>query len=65
MRASDVDVKDPEEKSIMTYVAQFLQYSNDMPAPDDHLQVGNLYCRTDSITFSQIHISPSWKFKFK
>lgn len=25
----------------MTYVAQFLQYSNDMPAPDDHLQVGN------------------------
>lgn len=37
---SDVDVKDPDEKSIMTYVAQFLQYSNDMPAPDDHLQVG-------------------------
>lgn len=36
---SDVDVKDPEEKSIMTYVAQFLQYSNDMPSPDDHLQV--------------------------
>ncbi|XP_044023969.1 nesprin-2 isoform X2 [Siniperca chuatsi] len=35
----DVDVKDPDEKSIMTYVAQFLQYSNDMPAPDDHLQV--------------------------
>ncbi len=38
---SDVDVKDPDEKSIMTYVAQFLQYSTDMPAPDDHLQVGN------------------------
>lgn len=36
---SDVDVKDPDEKSIMTYVAQFLQYSNDMPSPDDHLQV--------------------------
>ncbi|XP_070706002.1 nesprin-2a [Pempheris klunzingeri] len=35
----DVDVKDPDEKSIMTYVAQFLQYSNDMPAPDDHLQL--------------------------
>ncbi|KAF1376843.1 hypothetical protein PFLUV_G00215650 [Perca fluviatilis] len=35
----DVDVRDPDEKSIMTYVAQFLQYSNDMPAPDDHLQL--------------------------
>ncbi|XP_035851599.1 nesprin-2 [Sander lucioperca] len=35
----DVDVTDPDEKSIMTYVAQFLQYSNDMPAPDDHLQL--------------------------
>lgn len=36
---SDVDVQSPDEKSIITYVAQFLQYSNDMPAPDDHLQV--------------------------
>lgn len=26
----------------MTYVAQFLQYSNDMPAPNDHLQVGRV-----------------------
>ncbi|XP_056219440.1 nesprin-2-like [Seriola aureovittata] len=38
LEPQDVDVKDPEEKSIMTYVAQFLQYS-DMPTPDDHLQV--------------------------
>ncbi|XP_054871829.1 nesprin-2 isoform X5 [Amphiprion ocellaris] len=39
LEPQDVDVKDPEEKSIMTYVAQFLQYSNDMPAPDDHLHL--------------------------
>ncbi|KAL7388816.1 hypothetical protein ABVT39_021245 [Epinephelus coioides] len=39
LEPQDVDVEDPDEKSIMTYVAQFLQYSNDMPAPDDHLQV--------------------------
>lgn len=38
---ADVDVQTPDEKSIITYVAQFLQYSNDMPAPDDHLQVGS------------------------
>ncbi|KAM4713181.1 nesprin-2a [Anableps anableps] len=39
LEPQDVDVKDPDEKSIITYVAQFLQYSNDMPSPDDHLQV--------------------------
>ncbi|MED6241108.1 hypothetical protein ATANTOWER_027989 [Ataeniobius toweri] len=39
LEPQDVDVQDPDEKSIMTYVAQFLQYSNDMPSPDDHLQV--------------------------
>lgn len=38
---SDVDVRDPEEKSIMTYVAQFLQYSGDAPGPDEHLQVSS------------------------
>ncbi|KAM7367651.1 hypothetical protein PAMP_013936 [Pampus punctatissimus] len=38
LEPQDVDVEDPDDKSIMTYVAQFLQYSNDMPAPDEHLQ---------------------------
>lgn len=39
----------------MTYVAQFLQYSNDMPAPDDHLQVGNqtdIFNRSVTLTFT-------------
>uniref|UniRef100_A0AAZ3Q1B6 Calponin-homology (CH) domain-containing protein n=1 Tax=Oncorhynchus tshawytscha TaxID=74940 RepID=A0AAZ3Q1B6_ONCTS len=40
LEPQDVDVKNPDEKSIMTYVAQFLQYSNDLPTPpdDDDLQ---------------------------
>lgn len=40
---------------MMTYVAQFLQYSNDMPAPDDHLQVGNqtdIFNRSVKLTFT-------------
>ncbi|XP_041951730.1 nesprin-2-like isoform X2 [Alosa sapidissima] len=38
LEPEDIDVSDPDEKSIMTYVAQFLQYSNDMPSPDDDIQ---------------------------
>lgn len=37
--AADVDVRDPDEKSIMTYVAQFLQYSKDLPLAEDDVQV--------------------------
>ena len=36
---TDVDVVDPDEKSIMTYVAQFLQYSKDAPGSGDKAQV--------------------------
>ncbi|MCJ8731015.1 hypothetical protein PDJAM_G00191160 [Pangasius djambal] len=36
---ADVDVRDPDEKSIMTYVAQFLQYSKDAPASEEDMQV--------------------------
>lgn len=36
---ADVDVRDPDEKSIMTYVAQFLQYSRDFPAMEEESQV--------------------------
>ncbi|XP_008564479.1 PREDICTED: nesprin-2 [Galeopterus variegatus] len=35
LEPEDVDVVDPDEKSIMTYVAQFLQYSKDAPEIKD------------------------------
>uniref|UniRef100_A0A5F8GSM9 Spectrin repeat containing nuclear envelope protein 2 n=1 Tax=Monodelphis domestica TaxID=13616 RepID=A0A5F8GSM9_MONDO len=34
----DVDVINPDEKSIMTYVAQFLQYSKDLPVAGDEVR---------------------------
>uniref|UniRef100_A0A672FTX7 Calponin-homology (CH) domain-containing protein n=1 Tax=Salarias fasciatus TaxID=181472 RepID=A0A672FTX7_SALFA len=39
LEPDDVDVRDPDEKSIMTYVAQFLQYSRDLPMSEDEPQV--------------------------
>lgn len=35
----DVDVVNPDEKSIMTYVAQFLQYSKNLPESEEDMQV--------------------------
>ncbi len=40
---SDVDVRDPDEKSIMTYVAQFLQYSKDASVSDEEMQVSHTH----------------------
>ncbi|XP_076778100.1 nesprin-2 isoform X4 [Arvicanthis niloticus] len=38
LEPEDVDVVNPDEKSIMTYVAQFLKYSKDVPGPGGSAQ---------------------------
>lgn len=35
----DVDIMNPDEKSIMTYVAQFLQYSRNSRESEEDMQV--------------------------
>ena len=42
---ADVDVMNPDEKSIMTYVAQFLKYSRDAPGAGASAQVRLPTCR--------------------
>ncbi|KAK2883496.1 hypothetical protein Q8A67_017133 [Cirrhinus molitorella] len=42
LEPEDVDVSNPDEKSIMTYIAQFLQYSNDLPVADDDFELESL-----------------------
>ncbi|KAG8126586.1 hypothetical protein E2320_021839, partial [Naja naja] len=38
LEPEDVDVTSPDEKSIMTYVAQFLQYFKSLPVAEDRMQ---------------------------
>ncbi|NWX82754.1 SYNE2 protein, partial [Nothoprocta pentlandii] len=38
LEPEDVDVMNPDEKSIMTYVAQFLQYSRNLPVSEEDMQ---------------------------
>ncbi|KAJ7412926.1 nesprin-2 isoform X1 [Pitangus sulphuratus] len=38
LEPEDVDIVNPDEKSIMTYVAQFLQYSKNLPESEEDMQ---------------------------
>ncbi|XP_029453986.1 nesprin-2 isoform X2 [Rhinatrema bivittatum] len=38
LEPEDIDIKEPDEKLIMTYVAQFLQYSKSLPMPEEDMQ---------------------------
>ncbi|KAM6273721.1 nesprin-2-like [Porphyrio hochstetteri] len=38
LEPEDVDITNPDEKSIMTYVAQFLQYSRNLCEPEEDMQ---------------------------
>ncbi|XP_057272197.1 nesprin-2 isoform X1 [Pezoporus wallicus] len=38
LEPEDVDIMNPDEKSIMTYVAQFLQYSRNSPESEEDMQ---------------------------
>ncbi|XP_068574223.1 nesprin-2-like [Cebidichthys violaceus] len=56
----DVDVRDPDEKSIMTYVAQFLQYSKDLPAPEEDMQTQYLTLpKSPSPVNLPVHYTPA------
>uniref|UniRef100_A0A3P8RWG1 Calponin-homology (CH) domain-containing protein n=1 Tax=Amphiprion percula TaxID=161767 RepID=A0A3P8RWG1_AMPPE len=53
LEPDDVDVRDPDEKSIMTYVAQFLQYSRDLPVPEEEMQVSLNLKTTSAVAHNQ------------
>ncbi|XP_068803435.1 nesprin-2 [Struthio camelus] len=38
LEPEDVDIMNPDEKSVMTYVAQFLQYSRNLPISEEDMQ---------------------------
>ena len=48
---ADVDVVNPDEKSIMTYVAQFLRYSKDASGTGAEAQVCPHKCVSSSFLF--------------
>uniref|UniRef100_A0A803XRM3 Spectrin repeat containing nuclear envelope protein 2 n=1 Tax=Meleagris gallopavo TaxID=9103 RepID=A0A803XRM3_MELGA len=63
LEPEDVDVMNPDEKSIMTYVAQFLQCSRNMPETED-MQVCNLVYHRHSVTDMRCHCQDYQYFLF-
>ncbi|NWI58085.1 SYNE2 protein, partial [Calyptomena viridis] len=53
LEPEDVDIMNPDEKSIMTYVAQFLQYSKNLPESEEDMQVCHLLIDTENGTYYQ------------
>ncbi|XP_068608266.1 nesprin-2-like [Brachionichthys hirsutus] len=58
LEPDDVDVRDPDEKSIMTYVAQFLQYSRELPTSEDEAPRPTLP-RSPSPVRLPVHYTPA------
>ncbi|KAI4900991.1 hypothetical protein NFI96_032985 [Prochilodus magdalenae] len=55
LEPEDVDISNPDEKSIMTYVAQFLQYTNDLPSTEDDLEVRSPGFLDTGLTRRRLH----------
>ncbi|XP_048842251.1 nesprin-2a [Brienomyrus brachyistius] len=51
----DVDIKEPDEKSIMTYVAQFLQYARNLPMTDRELMASTSQAQDVTLWLLQAH----------
>uniref|UniRef100_A0A8C0F857 Spectrin repeat containing nuclear envelope protein 2 n=1 Tax=Bubo bubo TaxID=30461 RepID=A0A8C0F857_BUBBB len=49
LEPEDVDIINPDEKSIMTYVAQFLQYSRNLRESEEDMQV----CHEEMLSFME------------
>ncbi|KAG7509989.1 nesprin-2-like [Solea senegalensis] len=59
LEPDDVDVRDPDEKSIMTYVAQFLQYSRELPLTEEEMQTQYLTPVCPSPVNLPVHYTPA------
>uniref|UniRef100_A0A670I786 Spectrin repeat containing nuclear envelope protein 2 n=1 Tax=Podarcis muralis TaxID=64176 RepID=A0A670I786_PODMU len=60
LEPDDVDVVSPDEKSIMTYVAQFLQYFKSLPVAEDEMQMNEWKAKLDSLLPPPLDAIESW-----